>query len=93
MYLYTCIKTEKKCGGHLELWDQSDNKRQLVEKIAPSFNRCVIFETNEKPYHDHPQPLKTTNRITRKSLAAYYYTQSRPSCEIIPKHNTKFINT
>ena len=79
--------------GHLELWDLSDNKRTLLAKVAPSFNRCVIFETNEVSYHGHPKPLKTPEGINRKSIATYYYTPGRPAGEAVSEHNTLYVNT
>jgi Rps23 Pro-64 3,4-dihydroxylase Tpa1-like proline 4-hydroxylase len=57
--------------GHLELWDV--NKTKCVKRIAPEFNRAVIFNTNGSSWHGHPTPLKTPEHITRKSLALYYY--------------------
>jgi Rps23 Pro-64 3,4-dihydroxylase Tpa1-like proline 4-hydroxylase len=79
--------------GHLELWDLSDNQRTLLAKYAPSFNRCVIFETNEISYHGHPRPLKTPTGVNRKSLATYYYTPTRPAEETASEHNTLYVNT
>lgn len=79
--------------GHLELWDMANGNNNLLTKIAPTFNRCVIFETNEISYHGHPEPLRTPNEVTRKSLATYYYTKTRQSREIAPEHNTIYVNT
>jgi Rps23 Pro-64 3,4-dihydroxylase Tpa1-like proline 4-hydroxylase len=79
--------------GHLELWDLSNNKKDLLAKIAPLFNRCVIFETNEISYHGHPRPLKAPRDVNRKSIATYYYTESRPDHEIAGEHNTIYVNT
>ncbi len=76
--------------GHLELWDMKEKKR--LEKISPSFNRVVIFETNEVSFHGHPVPLNTPNGITRKSLATYYYSKARAKDEITLEHNTKYVN-
>jgi hypothetical protein len=78
-------------NGHLELWDM--NKKQQIENIAPLFNRCVIFETNEISYHGHPKPLAAPGGMTRKSLAVYYYTKDRPADEIAGEHNTVYVNT
>lgn len=80
-------------NGHLELWDFTTTHPKIIEKIAPTFNRCVIFETNEVSYHGHPKPLNTPLSLSRKSLAAYYYTESRPEAEIAAEHNTSFVNT
>ena len=70
-------------NGHLELWDFTNSKKgKLIEKIAPSFNRAVIFETNEISYHGHPLPLNTPKELNRKSIATYYYTKERKESEI-----------
>jgi Rps23 Pro-64 3,4-dihydroxylase Tpa1-like proline 4-hydroxylase len=79
--------------GHIELWDFTDGKKELLNKIAPLFNRCVIFETNEISFHGHPKPLNTPKGLNRKSLATYYYTKTRPENEIASDHNTIYVNT
>ena len=78
--------------GYLELWDMG-SERQL-ERIAPVFNRAVIFETNEVSYHGHPRPLNTPPGVTRKSLAIYYYTETREDeAAAAPEHNTLYRQT
>jgi Rps23 Pro-64 3,4-dihydroxylase Tpa1-like proline 4-hydroxylase len=77
--------------GHLQLWDMTD--KVMIGNIAPIFNRMVMFETNEISFHGHPTPLQTPRGVTRKSIAVYYYTQSRPSSEITSEHNTIYVNT
>ena len=79
--------------GHLELWDLSKDEKIMLEKCAPSFNRCVIFETNEISFHGHPKPLNTPENINRKSIATYYYSKTRPQHEIAQGHNTIYVNT
>ncbi|MFT5858096.1 MAG: Rps23 Pro-64 3,4-dihydroxylase Tpa1-like proline 4-hydroxylase [Flavobacteriaceae bacterium] len=79
--------------GHLELWDLSDGRKNLLASVAPIFNRCVIFETNEISFHGHPKPLNTPDEINRKSIATYYYTKNRPDNEIAKEHNTLYVNT
>lgn len=79
--------------GHLELWDLSNDRKQMIGKYAPTFNRCVIFETNEISFHGHPKPLNTPAGVNRKSIATYYYTRTRPAHEIAEDHNTLYINT
>ena len=78
-------------NGYLELWDLE--KKEQIEYIAPLFNRCVVFETNEVSFHGHPKPLNTPPHVSRKSLAVYYYTKTRPAHEIAAEHNTIYINT
>lgn len=79
--------------GHLELWDLTGKEKVLLDKISPTFNRCVIFETNEISFHGHPRPLKTPQGVSRKSIATYYYTKIRPEWEIAQDHNTIYVNT
>ena len=79
--------------GNLELWDLTGDEKKRLEKVAPLFNRCVIFETNEISFHGHPKPLKAPVGINRKSLATYYYSKERPENEIAPEHNTIYVNT
>mgnify|MGYP000070597726 FL=1 len=79
--------------GHLELWEIGDEYKNLLEKIPPIFNRLVLFETNEISFHGHPKPLNIPVDVSRKSLATYYYTKTRPASEIAGEHNTIYVNT
>jgi len=63
-------------GGELELW--SRDLKRCVKTIQPLFNTMVIFTTDDKSYHGHPQPLKSPEGITRNSLALYYYSAKKP---------------
>lgn len=79
--------------GNVEFWDFTDDKKDKLASVAPHFNRCVIFETNEISYHGHPKPLNAPQGINRKSMATYYYTRDRPMSEINNEHNTLYKNT
>jgi len=59
-------------GGHLELWDATMSR--CVTAIEPVFNRCVIFNTDKASFHGQPEPLNCPEGMTRRSIAAYYYT-------------------
>ena len=58
-------------GGNVELWDE--DVKHCVHSFPPSFNRCVIFETNEISYHG-VTAVKCPEDNARKSFAGYYYT-------------------
>ncbi|HEV8714495.1 MAG TPA: 2OG-Fe(II) oxygenase [Candidatus Binatia bacterium] len=77
-------------GGHLELWDRSMQK--CVKRIAPIFNRTVIFLTDDFSFHGHPEALNCPEHWTRKSIAMYYYTHGRPASELreAAAHDTTF---
>ena len=76
-------------GGHLELWDRDMSK---CKKIAPLFNRMVVFPVTDWAYHGHPEPLTCPEGRTRKSIALYYYTNGRPENEVKKgKKSTQFV--
>jgi hypothetical protein len=75
-------------GGELELW--SADMARCEQRIAPRFNRCVIFATNDTTYHGHPEPLRCPPGRTRKSLAMYYFTNGRPAAEVSTAHAATF---
>lgn len=60
-------------GGHLELWDKK--MERCFEKIAPLFNRAVIFNTDPDAFHGHPDPIQCPAGESRKSIALYYFTR------------------
>jgi len=78
-------------GGHLELWDRGG--KACVTRIAPVFNRTVIFDTSNFSYHGHPAPLACPPERSRKSLALYYYTVEAPAEQDRTPHTTIFLET
>ncbi len=78
-------------GGDLELWDRTG--KRCVQRIAPIFNRAVIFDTSNFSYHGHPRPLQCPEERSRKSLALYYYTVDAPAEDDRTPHTTVFIQT
>lgn len=74
-------------GGNLELYDKHGKK--ILKSIAPKFNRAVIFITNNTSYHGHTKKLKLPKNVSRKSLALYYYVNTR---KIINSKSTKYIS-
>ena len=75
LLLYLNKNWNDKYGGELELWDKKMKK--CVKKIAPLFNRAVIFSTDDNSYHGHPDPLNCPENVVRQSLALYYYSHGR----------------
>lgn len=57
-------------GGQLELHAKGE-----VAKIVPRAGTAVLFETDGKSWHGHPEPLKCPENRSRRSLALYYYRQ------------------
>jgi Rps23 Pro-64 3,4-dihydroxylase Tpa1-like proline 4-hydroxylase len=88
MLIYLNRDWRDEWGGHLELWDPAmDACRQ---RIAPSFNRTVVFSTTDTSYHGHPHPLTSPAGVTRKSVSLYYYTVQRDDGERSAPHDTIF---
>jgi Rps23 Pro-64 3,4-dihydroxylase Tpa1-like proline 4-hydroxylase len=88
LLLYLNKHWKDEYGGHLELW--SADMARCQRRIAPIFNRCVVFTTSESSFHGHPDPLECPREESRKSLALYYYSGGRPSEEAGQKHTTLF---
>ncbi len=59
-------------NGALELWDSA--RKQCVAHIEPEFGRSVLMMQGPVHFHGHPSPSKTPPGVTRKSVAAYFYT-------------------
>jgi Rps23 Pro-64 3,4-dihydroxylase Tpa1-like proline 4-hydroxylase len=71
---------EEEYKGHLELWDTGMTK--CYEKIAPIFNRLLVFDVTDFNYHGVPDPLECPEDMTRKSIALFYFTVDRPEGEV-----------
>jgi len=69
-YLNADWRTEY--GGDLELW--AADMKTCEQKIAPIANRAVIFTTDAKSFHGHPDPLRCPVGVARQSMALYYFT-------------------
>ncbi len=78
--IYLNKNWDKSYGGDLELWDKE--MKFCGKKIEPSFNKMVIFSTNDFSNHGHPEPIRCPYNVSRKSIALYYFSKGRPSSEI-----------
>ncbi len=75
-------------GGNLELWDR--NMSRCEARVAPLFNRVMVFGTTDFTFHGHPDPLQCPEGMTRKSMALYYFSNGRPAEEVAGDHSTLF---
>lgn len=80
-------------GGCLELFRDPQVDAKPALSVAPTFNRCVIFETSEHSWHAFNRiTLPPENAAeTRRSIALYFYTHDRPAEEIAPRHTTYYV--
>jgi Rps23 Pro-64 3,4-dihydroxylase Tpa1-like proline 4-hydroxylase len=74
-------------GGQVELWDR--DVTTCEQSFDPILNRCVIFETSEVSYHG-VAPVVCPPGESRKSFAAYYYTEEAPAGWTGKSHSTIF---
>ena len=75
-------------AGQLELWAR--DRSACVERIEPTFGRVVVFSTLADSFHGHPEPLRTPEGVTRRSMAFYYYSNGRP--EQATRHGTRWLD-
>ncbi len=81
-------------GGAIEIHsDPRDPAANRIRSFDPLFNRCVMFETNERSWHGFPRiDLPADKRhLSRKSISIYLYTKDRPAEEIAPMHGTFYV--
>ena len=80
-------------GGCLELhrdpWGAPEDDQ--VVSVVPLLNRCVIFETTETSWHGFRRIQLADQRLSRRSLAIYFYTAERPAAETAPAHSTVYV--
>jgi hypothetical protein len=68
-------------GGEFGLYDSTG--RECLKRIAPIFNRLVIFDSNDVSFHGLPDPINFPVGVPRRSIILYYYTkETRPASQI-----------
>lgn len=70
--IYLNREWREEYGGCFEIWDQEMKQRCL--RVAPLFNRCVVFNTSATSFHGNPEPVNHPQGLPRRSIALYYYT-------------------
>jgi hypothetical protein len=91
LLLYLNHDWDDRWDGNLELWARDVGR--CVRSIRPILNRCVIFGTTDFAYHGHPRPLTCPPDRSRRSIALYYYTVTRPAAERSRPHSTLYKRT
>ncbi|HKU97541.1 MAG TPA: 2OG-Fe(II) oxygenase [Vineibacter sp.] len=75
-------------GGALQLWDADSD--QCVREVVPVFGRSILFYQSSRSIHGHPDPVRAPDGRTRRSVAAYFYSNGR-SDEPTDHHHTTII--
>jgi Rps23 Pro-64 3,4-dihydroxylase Tpa1-like proline 4-hydroxylase len=87
--LYLNEGWKQEWNGDLEIYDE--DVTHVINSIEPVLNRVAVFETSEISFHGHPRPLACPDGVTRKSLAAYFYTDWPDGLEHRDKTNYKLV--
>ena len=94
LIVYLNHEWEDAWGGSLELHSDPHSIDDAVTTITPMFNRAVVFETTEHSWHAFPRirlpPDKAS--LTRKSIALYFYSETRPVEEVADTHSTIYVD-
>jgi len=91
VFLYVNPDWQDSYGGHLELW--SRDLKPCEKKISPDLGKLVVFSTTDFSYHWHQQMLACPADRSRRSLAMYYYSKTRPNYECIKNNCFAFHST
>jgi hypothetical protein len=94
LLLYLNKEWDPNWGGAIEL--HSDPRQPETDRFSEfnvTFNRAVIFETNEYSWHGFRKIQLPQDRLhlSRKCLSIYLYTRERPAHEIAGPHGTFYV--
>jgi hypothetical protein len=94
LIVYLNPEWDEAWGGSLELHRDPRAPDDEVRLVAPLFNRCVVFETNEVSWHGFSRiSLPPDKRhLSRRSIALYFYTAERPAAELAASHSTVYVD-
>lgn len=79
--IYLNPEWQPEWGGEFGVYDTAG--QTCLKKVAPLFNRLVIFDSHDLSFHGLPDPLTFPEGEPRRSIILYYYTkETRPSNHI-----------
>ena len=81
----------EKDSGYTEVWN--DDMTKCVDKVAPKYNRILIFENTEKSYHGVPE-VKNYRKsfLTSYLLNEKSFNETRPKARFMKRPNEKNTN-
>lgn len=80
--VYLTPDWEASWGGEFGVYDSTG--KNCVKRVAPLFNRLVVFDSHDFSFHGLPEPLNCPLGVQRRSIILYYYTkESRPTPQVM----------
>ncbi len=94
LIVYLNHEWEDTWGGSLELHKDPRAVDNHITLVTPLFNRCVVFETTEWSWHGFSriQLPEARQSLSRRSIALYFYTTTRPDDELAATHSTVYVD-
>lgn len=84
---------EASWGGSLELFADPRDPHSEQVKVLPLLNRAVLFETTEHSWHGFGRIQSVPGQeLSRRSVALYFYSATRPARETGPNHSTIYVD-
>ncbi len=94
LLVYLNPEWEESWGGAIQLHSNPrDWEHDQVKTFNCTFDRCVVFETNEYSWHGFKRIAPPADKagVSRKCISIYLYTKDRPKEEIAPLHGTFYV--
>ncbi|WP_052481166.1 2OG-Fe(II) oxygenase [Gilvimarinus agarilyticus] len=96
LIVYLNKEWQDEWGGLIEFHQDPRKSPEINEitKVAPLFNRCVIFATHDHSWHGFERinlPEGDSDEHSRKSIALYFYSKTRPAHEYKGNHSTIYV--
>tara|TARA_Y100000389_G_scaffold114232_1_gene111426 strand:- start:3226 stop:3996 length:771 start_codon:yes stop_codon:yes gene_type:complete len=81
----------EKDSGYTEVWN--DNMTECIDKVAPKYNRILVFENTEKSYHGVPE-VKNYRKtfLTSYLLNEKSFNETRPKARFMKRPNEQNTN-
>ena len=71
--IYLSLNWKENYGCDLEIWEGDKNKlNRCVKKIAPIFNRLILFTCNDYSWHGNPEPANCPENAKRIFVTISY---------------------
>lgn len=78
-------------GGRLELWDPE--LQQCVQEVVPVLGRTLFMFQTRRSLHGHPNPVVAPEGRTRRSAAAYFYSNGVEDSDDLYTERTEYFQT